>query len=768
MLLSACLIVKDEAWTIRKCLDSLVDVVDEIIVVDTGCTDNTLAIVREYDAQIFNYEWNGDFSAARNESLKHASGDFVLVIDADEFLDPMQRVNLRDFLAKTDADGVFIRLRNYTGSLTRPIPSPDVSLLRIFRRGHNYSGYVHEQIYHSIKEMHGEVRELELTFHHMGYLDEFISARQKVSRNIELVMKELEDNPSEIFHMTNLMAEYLRGGDFQKCIQVGQKFFDLDDIQGSSVPEPETHLYVRGVILLIMALVLSGEVYRAEQTAAEASRRYPQVVEVRKRHADTLLALGRLTEAVDEFMECRELGEPKITLFDTYPGLGSYLAAADLGVAWAMLGDDERARHWFLTSFMENPSVPHIIGSLLYLMPRDPHFLRENVESRIYDWLTYQTYVESYVILGLDGASGVTERYEKKFGNAVGGASRMLMASRLGRNAMEQVALDTKNEQDLLLLGLYDLNKNRKELALESLNEAGDRGRYVIDILERFETGTDSRLRIVPIVRELMALKAEQLLVKWLPRAEDRHQIWVDIKYSPVAHILGSMPWSGEDSWECEINASESFRAKRLDTASQWLERALRFPPTVSKVLIECDLALAHQNIEHATVTLSQGQEYFPESSILSSVAVQLGLEGPSRGRNLAFRTLYHLAGEDAMNPRDVYRQTSVQTMPLNIQLAQLHERGGLLTKLILELSRAQQINEMRKYIQELQDILTFLRSSLDMRLEVSKTTDSTYAFFYKVSVKWFLQPNSVEEDHDYMLSFWESWSDTWRRVRDL
>src|SRR3989338_8433001 len=82
--LSACLIVKNESLILSRCLESLRSFVDEIIVVDTGSTDNTMEIARSYDAQVKHFTWIDNFSAARNESLRHASGDWILYIDADE------------------------------------------------------------------------------------------------------------------------------------------------------------------------------------------------------------------------------------------------------------------------------------------------------------------------------------------------------------------------------------------------------------------------------------------------------------------------------------------------------------------------------------------------------------------------------------------------------------------------------------------------------------------------------------------------------------
>ncbi len=85
-MLSVCMIVRDEEKVLSRCLKSVEGIADELIVVDTGSKDNTITIAKDFDARVFHFEWCDDFAAARNESLKHATGDWILQIDADEEL----------------------------------------------------------------------------------------------------------------------------------------------------------------------------------------------------------------------------------------------------------------------------------------------------------------------------------------------------------------------------------------------------------------------------------------------------------------------------------------------------------------------------------------------------------------------------------------------------------------------------------------------------------------------------------------------------------
>ena len=84
--LSVCMIVRDEEKNLPRCLESVESVADELIIVDTGSKDNTISIAKDFGAKIFHFEWCDDFSAARNQYLKYATGNWILQIDADEEL----------------------------------------------------------------------------------------------------------------------------------------------------------------------------------------------------------------------------------------------------------------------------------------------------------------------------------------------------------------------------------------------------------------------------------------------------------------------------------------------------------------------------------------------------------------------------------------------------------------------------------------------------------------------------------------------------------
>lgn len=93
--ISLCMIVKNEERILRRCLDSLADLVDEIVIVDTGSTDSTKSIAAEYTEAVYDFEWVDDFSAARNFAFSKATGEYIYSADADEVLDEENRERFR-------------------------------------------------------------------------------------------------------------------------------------------------------------------------------------------------------------------------------------------------------------------------------------------------------------------------------------------------------------------------------------------------------------------------------------------------------------------------------------------------------------------------------------------------------------------------------------------------------------------------------------------------------------------------------------------------
>ncbi len=210
---SVCMIVKNEEGNLPRCLSSIKDFADEIIIVDTGSSDRTVDIAEEYGAKVHHFEWCDDFSAARNESLKHASKDFILWLDAD---DEFKKEEQDKLLADLNVTAQCIMLRNQCAQMKNILKKQDaedtvayairmvlhdkhsnayVEQYRVFenRAEFYFINPVHEQLTND-----GAMRTIAssaVIIHH-GY-DTSENIIQKNRRNFEILEKVLADHPDD-------------------------------------------------------------------------------------------------------------------------------------------------------------------------------------------------------------------------------------------------------------------------------------------------------------------------------------------------------------------------------------------------------------------------------------------------------------------------------------------------------------------------------------------------------------------------------------------
>lgn len=747
MLLSACLIVKDEALTIRKCLESLVGVADEVIVLDTGSRDDTPEHARELGARVYEYAWKQDFADARNESMKYAHGRYILFIDADEYLDADEKARIRPFLEGTDAEGVLIQVQNYVGHVYALQAASLVSVVRIFKRGYQFTGAIHEQITAAVMASGKPLAHLDLTFHHLGYLQEFVERRNKYERNRTMLEAELRREPDNLFHQINLMAELVRSHEFRACWRLGKDVYD----RMKALPVAQwPHYTARVAIILPTALWEDGRLEEAVATALELIPLFPWLIELKQRCAGMLSACDRTIEAIELLMQCRAAGDARESYIDTIHGIGTYISAGDLGQAYLRLGDTQTARRWLLTSFVESPTLFTVIPHLLHLLPPDPKFLHEQFESRIHAPGVLGVYAETYATLDYPDAPAVIERAER-FGN-----SEMTTRARAVHFVLhEDSDFRTFVENhpfpvSRLLYAFTCLEKGDEQGVQEGLAASGEREAQARQAVEGLAAGRP--LNLLPILRELIAVRAQRTLRRMLVYAADLKDVWPLLESSPFSHVLRDTVWPGRDCAECEYNALRAFRARDLPEARRWLNAGARFEPTVRRVILECDVAMAQGQPEEALRTLHRGGILFPGSDLIRHVS-----------SNLTSATKEETT--PMQDPAQLYLRQMTATAPLNIQLAQLHERGVVLTRQTLADHERGEMEAARDKIRQMEDILTFLRGSLDRSLEISKVTDQTYSFFYNMLVRWYLQPVNIPEEHKTLLEFWESWAQTWRKT---
>jgi tetratricopeptide (TPR) repeat protein len=213
--ISLCMIVKDEAALLPRCLDSVQGVVDEIVVVDTGSTDCTVDIAQQFGAAVYHHLWQDDFAVARNESLFYAKGDWILVLDADETLVADCVPALRQAIASPHCLAVTL-LREEIGAQQNPY----TLLARLFRRHPQlqFQRPYHETIDDSVTtllslEPQWQIHALPtVAIAHAGYKPEAIAQHQKADRAERIMGGYLNAHPQDAYICSKLGALYVTQG----------------------------------------------------------------------------------------------------------------------------------------------------------------------------------------------------------------------------------------------------------------------------------------------------------------------------------------------------------------------------------------------------------------------------------------------------------------------------------------------------------------------------------------------------------------------------
>ncbi len=361
---SLCMIVRNEEGFLADCLQSVRGVVDEIIVVDTGSTDATPGIAADFGARVFSFEWTDDFSEARNCSLEHARGDWVLILDADETIARRDAGKLRA-LARSDADGHIFTYRSYSRESDDfrwvandgSYPEGDGwdgwiqgRVVRMFRRDERvrFEGAVHETADRSIASGGGKLIETDVIIHHFHEKKGKAELREKQLRYLRLCEKNLEKYP----------------GDAKTHFDMGLIYkFVLEDVPKSIFHQEQAVRLDPDFGDARMALAI---LYHTEGDAKGAARELGALLERNPEHAPALLLCGIILERrgrTDRAIECyQRVAELNPNLVD---------ARMNLGTLRLKNGDAARARSEWEHVYRLNPSNARALLNLGALELRD-------------------------------------------------------------------------------------------------------------------------------------------------------------------------------------------------------------------------------------------------------------------------------------------------------------------------------------------------------------------------------------------------------------
>jgi glycosyltransferase involved in cell wall biosynthesis len=333
------MIVKNEEKVLERCLNSVKDAVDEMIIVDTGSTDKTIEIAQKFGANIYHFDWIDDFSAARNHSLKYATCDYVLVLDADEYIEDTS--NLKKDIS-SGKDYYILEIKNIMN--TYEVFSHKA--IRLFKNHINifYKNRLHEILNVNDSNTYYSKGYSHTAIYHTGYLEEIKKEKDKINRNYNILRKEIKENPDS-FNYYNLGVTLYNKKDYKEAIDMLQKAYPL------SINKP----YIHSLILYLSDCFTElGAYEKSIQLLLDAIRAYPTYTDFHYFLGNIYFQLDYLRDAEICYKKCLTLGKPK-GYSKSIDGISSYKSYYKLCLIYEELGILDIAFDYAFKTIESNP-----------------------------------------------------------------------------------------------------------------------------------------------------------------------------------------------------------------------------------------------------------------------------------------------------------------------------------------------------------------------------------------------------------------------------
>lgn len=338
------MIVKNEAKNLPNCINDVKAAVDEIIVVDTGSADETREIARQLGARVFDFLWCDDFSAARNESIRHATGDYILWLDADDRIDLSEVKKIKHLKTMLDPQ----KTKAYYLVVNSQSPVDGETLfhqLRIFPniRGARFEGRIHEQVFHILGRMGIQFVQTDVVIRHTGYPDASIVVT-KSERNLRIIEKELESDPDNLLLHYNAARTLSGLGRHAEAIVHLQRITDDGSMKKNDKP-----FYLAAALLL-------GKYYVDVQQYGQAVSIYKDLSRDFEGQGLVHYCLGQALFLIKDFKGAREelekslLHPVEVSLFPVNINGIYYYQYYTLGECYLETGETDLAKKMFIKS----------------------------------------------------------------------------------------------------------------------------------------------------------------------------------------------------------------------------------------------------------------------------------------------------------------------------------------------------------------------------------------------------------------------------------
>lgn len=317
--LSLCIITKDEEKNIARCINSVKDVVDEIVVVDTGSKDKTVEIAESLGAKVIHTKWEDDFSKARNTAIENAKSDWILFLDADEVVKREDAAKILPLLDDDTVEAYMFKFVNYGGDSVSSGRTQIHYNFKLFQNNGKlrYVYPIHENLRNVVDKRDLIYKESGITILHYGYLKETRIEKNKTQRYINMLSKYLLTHPNDMFQHLNLGVEYFNAREYDKALR------HLRIVEkGIKANSP---LQIRLFRYLIQTHTELKNYDMALKLVNSAKAAYDKIPDFYFLEGNIYVEQKRYKKAIESFNKCLSIGEYE-GIADVIGGAGSYRA----------------------------------------------------------------------------------------------------------------------------------------------------------------------------------------------------------------------------------------------------------------------------------------------------------------------------------------------------------------------------------------------------------------------------------------------------------
>lgn len=302
-LLSICMMVKDEEKNLRRCLEAMRSIIQrddvELIIVDTGSSDSTVEIARDFTDKVYFHKWGDNFSEMRNITISYAKGLYILILDADEVLTNAELLYKYVSDEKYRSYNTFVvKIKNFSSSGGFTVLPQE----RVFKNDgtFRYDGAVHNQ-----PRFKAPILNTEIYLDHYGYLFHDRELREKkFKRTAGILMKELEKDPNNIYYRFQLSRSYAAHHDKKEARAEINKAYELMSVD---IRTRQLYIYVYGTYAMIC--VENNEFDEAIRICKEGLELRPEYLDLYYLMAGAYLKLNRNEESTMAYRRYLELVE---------------------------------------------------------------------------------------------------------------------------------------------------------------------------------------------------------------------------------------------------------------------------------------------------------------------------------------------------------------------------------------------------------------------------------------------------------------------------